>query len=493
MYQLIMKKILIILLAISIISCEKLEINKLQKTAQQDSLRTHMNSVLNNLKPFHYLKAKVQKQTIEGLMQKYNVPGLRIVFTEKGKISWSKSYGYANLKDSIRVDKNTVFQGASLGKPVTSMAALNLVEKGVLELDEDVNNKLKGWKVPTNEFTKNEKVTLRRLIGHTSGFNRYYGANYMSNEKLPTIIQTLSGEKPSKHPAVKLIAVPGEKYTYSNPGYLITEKLMEDVTGKKFENIIDELIFKPSDMKNSSFQQPAPKHLMDVRAIGYSEYLQPYYYNIISFKAAGAILTTPDDLAKFTSTLIEDHKNGTNIILSKEMTSKVFNRGSRLEKLGFTLFNWKDDIAFRHTGHNYGFTSFMYGSVNKEQSLIIMTNGSNTHELFSQILYAVATEYNWDYFKSNEYEPVDISGKDLNVFTGHFDWHGKKIIITNELDNLFLQIDNSRFKLVPVGTNTFLAPENSLLITFPENLENEIKTIHIWDRNNDNHTINKMY
>jgi hypothetical protein len=175
------------------------------------------------------------------------------------------------------------------------------------------------------------------------------------------------------------------------------------------------------------------------------------------------------------------------------MTTKVFNRGSRLEKLGFTLFNWDDDISFRHTGQNFGFTSFMFGSVNKDQSLIIMANGVNTHELFNLILNAVAVEYNWDYFKSNEYQPVDVSDKNLDVFTGNFDWNNEQIIITNEFDSLFLQINNERFELIPVGVNTFLAPESSLLVTFPENLEDEIKIIRIWDGNNDNHELTKMH
>ncbi len=374
-----MKKSLIILLAISLFSCKESKENKVQKTIALDTSTAHQEAIVNNLTPFYYLKGKAKIQSVEDLMLKYKVPGLRIVFVDKGEISWSKNYGYANLKDSIKIDNKTVFTGASLGRPITTMAALNLVEQEILDLDEDVNNKLKGWKVPTNEFTKKEKVTLRRLIGHTSGFNRYYGANYMPYEELPTIEQTLRGEKPSKHPAAKLVSVPGEKYRYSNPGYLILEKLMEDVTDKKFENIIDELVFVPSEMKNSSFVQPIPKRLMATKAVGYSENLQPQPYNIITFKAAGGIWTTPDDLARFTLTLLNDHNKGTHNILSQEMTNKVFNRGSKLEKLGFTLWNWKnniDDISFRHTGQNYGFTSLIFGSVNKEQAVIVMAKWS---------------------------------------------------------------------------------------------------------------------
>lgn len=485
-----LKKSLIFLIAISLFPFKGSEA---QNNRIQDAAITHRETVVNNLKPYYYLKGTVKAQSVEDLMLQYKVPGLRIVFVNKGKLSWSKNYGYANLKDSIKIDDKTVFTGASLGKPITTMAALKLVEQGVLNLDEDVNNKLIGWKVPTNEFTKKEKVTLRRLIGHTSGFNRYYGANYMPYEALPTIEQTLRGEKPSKHPAVKLVSVPGEKYRYSNPGYLILEKLMEDVTDKKFENIIDELVFAPSEMKNSSFEQPIPKQLMATKATGYSENLQPHPYNIITFKSAGGIWTTPDDLARFTYTLLDDHHKGTKKLLSQEMTKQVFNRGGSLQKLGFTLSNWNrntDDIAFKHTGQNYGFTSVIFGSIKKEQAMIIMANGVNTQDLFNHIQSAVAEEYKWDYSKPTAYDLYDIGDKDFNGYAGQYDWQNHFVIITNEYKKLFIQIDNERHQLIPVDKNSFLAPDISLLIIFPKE---QGKNLVFLDANGGYSQVKKLY
>lgn len=466
-----MKKSLHILLVLSLFSCNKEseEKNHLKETVLDASI-VHREAIVNNLTPFYYLKGKVKKQSVEDLMLKYKVPGLRIVFVDKGKISWSKNYGYANLKDSIKVDDKTVFTGASLGKPITSMAALKMVERGILNLDEDVNNTLKGWKVPINEFTQNEKVTLRRLIGHTSGFNRYYGPNYMPYETLPTIEQTLRGVSPSKHPAVKMVAVPGEKYIYSNPGYLILEKLMEDVTDAKFETIIDDLVFKPAGMTSSSFEQPIPERLLATKAVGYSENGQPQPYNIITFKSAGGIWTTPDDLARFTYTLLDDHHKGTGTFISQDMTKQVFNRGSNLEKLGFTMLNWNqkvDDISFRHTGQNYGFTSVIFGSVNKEQAVIIMANSVHTQDLFNQIQRAVAAEYDWDYFKPTIYDTFDTGDKDFSAYAGQYDWGNHFVVITHEHKDLFIQIDNQRHQLIPVEENSFLAPDISLLIILP--------------------------
>ncbi|WP_438422639.1 serine hydrolase domain-containing protein [Aquimarina macrocephali] len=488
-----MKKSIIFLLVISLFSCKESKENNDQKSTIQDPSVAQREAVVNNLTPFYYLKGKANVQTVEDLMSKYKVPGLRIVFVDKGKISWSKNYGYANLKDSIKIDDKTVFTGASLGKPITAMAALNLVEQGILDLDEDVNNKLKGWKVPTNEFTKKGKVTLRRLIGHTSGFNRYYGANYMPYEALPTIEQTLRGENPSKHPAAKLVSVPGTTYRYSNPGYLVLEKLLEDVTNAKFENIIDDLVFVPSEMKSSSFEQPISKRFMARKATGYSENLQPHPYNIITFKAAGGIWTTPDDLARFTYTLLNDHAKGTHKLISQDMTNKVFNKGGNLEKLGFTLLNWNndvDDIAFRHTGQNYGFTSVIFGSVNKEQAVIIMANGVNTEDLFNHIQRAVAKEYDWDYFQPTEYKSFDIGNKNLNGYAGQYDWRNHFVVITNEHNVLFIQIDNERHQLIPVDENTFLAPDISLLIIFPKKPGGSSVFL---DSNGDYSRVNKSY
>ena len=80
-----------------------------------------------------------------------------------------KAYGVVGAGSNRPVTTRTLFQAGSISKPVAATAALHLVEQGKLSLDEDVNQKLKTWKVPENEFTKTEKVTLRRLMSHSAG------------------------------------------------------------------------------------------------------------------------------------------------------------------------------------------------------------------------------------------------------------------------------------------------------------------------------------
>ena len=373
-----MKNYIFALTAITCISCQ-------ENPDTLTEIETHREAVTSNLTPFYSLKGQTKKMSVQDFIERDNIPGVRIVFVEKGEIVWSANYGFADLGNKIKVDEKTVFTGASLSKPITTITALSLVEKGLLNLDENVNNKLVGWKIPENYFTEKADVTLRNLIGHTSGLGRQFLSDYFQDEPAPTVEQMLKGEAPSVDPAIEFIYIPGEGYKYSNPGYMVIEELITDVTDEKFEDVVAELVFEPSGMTTSSFEQPIPADLMEFKAVGYSSNLQPYPYKVFPFLAAGGIWTTPDDLGRFVITLLDDQKNDSNNMLSKEMADQVFNRGTRNEKLGFTLWNRKDDIVFRHTGHNYGFTSFIFGSVNNEQAIVVMTNGENTQDLFSHL------------------------------------------------------------------------------------------------------------
>ena len=103
------------------------------------------------------------------LMKAYNVSGMSIAVIENYKVVEARGYGATEAGSKTPVTTHTLYQAGSISKPVAATAALRLVEQGKLSLDEDVNEKLKTWKVPENDFTKTQKVTLRRLMSHTAG------------------------------------------------------------------------------------------------------------------------------------------------------------------------------------------------------------------------------------------------------------------------------------------------------------------------------------
>ena len=93
-------------------------------------------------------------------MKLFKVPAVSVAVIDDYKIAWAKGYGVTQAGGSMPVTNKTLFQAGSISKPVTAAAALHLVEAGRLSLDQDVNQKLKSWKVPENEFTKQQKVTF---------------------------------------------------------------------------------------------------------------------------------------------------------------------------------------------------------------------------------------------------------------------------------------------------------------------------------------------
>ena len=110
------------------------------------------------------------------------------------------------------VTTETLFQAASISKPVAAMVAMRLVEMGRLSLDEDVNVKLRSWKVEENEFTAKERVTLRRLLSHTAGLTVHGFPGYAAGVPVPTLKQLLEGVKPANTAAIRPDIPPGSRW-----------------------------------------------------------------------------------------------------------------------------------------------------------------------------------------------------------------------------------------------------------------------------------------
>jgi len=124
------------------------------------------------------------------LMKLFKVPAVSVAVIDDYKIAWAKGYGVTEASGAMPVTTRTLFQAGSISKPVAAAAALYLVKNGKLSLDEDVNQKLKSWKVPENELTKQQKVTLR-LMTHTAGVNVHSFFGYDLDDPIPTLLQVL--------------------------------------------------------------------------------------------------------------------------------------------------------------------------------------------------------------------------------------------------------------------------------------------------------------
>src|SRR5688500_4617901 len=126
-------------------------------------------------------------------MAELKVPAVSIAFIEDGKVKWTRTYGVAEAGGTRAVTPKTLFQAASMSKPVAAAAALRLVEQGRLDLDEDINTRLGAWKVPESPYTAQKKVTLRQLLSHTAGLTVSGFPGYMAGKPVPATVQILNG------------------------------------------------------------------------------------------------------------------------------------------------------------------------------------------------------------------------------------------------------------------------------------------------------------
>lgn len=178
-------------------------------------------------------------------LQAAEVPGLSIALIQDGQIRWVEGFGVTNSLTGQPVAEDTVFEGASISKSIAAYAVLALVERGVLSLDEPVHHYLsRPWLPPSADA---EKITLRHLLSHTSG---------LTNNVNPV-------DK-------SMIFSPGEHCAYSGVGFMYLQEVLEQVTGKPFEQIAQELVFQPLEMTSSSFA--APPTIMPRLAYGHISY-----------------------------------------------------------------------------------------------------------------------------------------------------------------------------------------------------------------------------
>lgn len=335
-------------------------------------------------------------------MNHYNVPGLSIAVVENGEIIWAEGFGQASLEQNKNVNTTTLFQAASISKPIAALAILKLSEQKLVDLDEDVNRYLKSYQIPENEFTKEKRVTLRAILSHTAGLNVQGFPGYNTNESMPGTSGVLKGEGNTEKVVVE--AVPGSRWHYSGGGYTILQKVVEDVSGESFEAFMKDEVLDPLGMSNSTFVQPLPERYHSNASSAFDadgELLKGKWRNYPE-KAAAGLWTTPTDLAKYCIAIQEilsgENRKG---ILKKETVEMMmeghYNREpfyqspnkpsghSQYWGLGPEIAGEGRAMRFQHGGRNEGFKANFTAFVHKGQAIVLMANADNGYDLLMEV------------------------------------------------------------------------------------------------------------
>lgn len=356
-----------------------------------------------------------QPKALADSMQRYGVPGVSIAVIRNYEIEWAKGYGVLEVGAAEPVTPDTLFNAGSILKPVCAAAALALVEKGVLGLDEDINQELLSWQVPQNQYTVTEKVTLRRLLSHSAGLTDGF-TNRGPTDPVPAYVVS-AGEVPAVtiqqmldaevgvdvDGPTRVASAPGTKYAYANADYAILNLLLHDVTGKALPAFMAETILAPLEMESSTFEQPLPENLRARASTEHYANGQPFadkrqHYPI------GGLWTTPSDLARFAIELMLAYKGQSSKILSQQMaqemlTPQIQTPGEMLGEsygVGFHLAGQGPDLRFVHTGATWGSTCILWAYPEMGDGAVIMTNSASAQGIILfEVLLSIAAEYGW--------------------------------------------------------------------------------------------------
>ena len=143
-------------------------------------------------------------RTLAQVMAEHHVPAVSIAFIDDGKIAWTRAYGLADVAEGRKATPQTLFQAGSISKPVAATGTLTLVQEGRLKLDTAVNEQLKSWKLPDNDFTRVQPVTLRHLLTHTGGLTVHGFEGYEAGKPVPSVRQVLDGASPANSDPVRV-------------------------------------------------------------------------------------------------------------------------------------------------------------------------------------------------------------------------------------------------------------------------------------------------
>jgi CubicO group peptidase (beta-lactamase class C family) len=448
-----------------------------------------INRIIDGLLPAAVIQGQsLPRMRLTDRMKHYHVPGVSIAVFDKGRILWARGFGLADIPGNKPVTPETLFQAASVSKSVTAFAALRLVQQGKLALDEDVNRKLVSWKVPENEFTKNKKVTLRRLLSHTAGMNVTSVGGYFTDEPLPTTVQILDGQKPAKNEPVRVDGVPGKEFRYSGGGYVVVQLLLMEVTHKSFPELMNDLVFRPLGMTHSTFEVPLRNGLWSTAAKPYAnngtlaESGWPFGYPAM---APAGLWTTPSDLAQFAMAVQKAYLGRSNLLSSALAHEMLAYQSEEIYGLGVALAQRDHPKRFWHSGANGDYKCLFDAFAETGQGLVSMTNGHGGLGLILELERAVAQEYSWPDGRPQEHAVIKLSPTALRTFTGEYIFSGLfKFKVTEKSGKLYVQypvFGDEPIELHPESETRFFATEAPFLIEFQKEADGSVKKAKAWN------------
>lgn len=363
--------------------------------------------------------------TLTERMAYYHVNGVSVAVINNFKVDWVRGYGWADKNRQQPVTVNTAFQAGSVSKTVNAIALMQLVQEGKLQLDQDINARLKTWQFPYDSVSQGVKITLRHLLSHRAGLNVSGFAGYERSDTIPDIYQILDGRSPAESSPVRSRLVPGSAFRYSGGGIMISQLLAMDADASPYNDLMKRRLFKPLGMKHSSFDEDQ----LPLKATGYywDGKELPGQYRFYPEAAAAGLWTTPADLAKLLIAYQQAYSGLSYQLLSKQAAREMATLDPHTEDdrhksaLGFFIDQRGGRTYLTHDGKVEGYLSLFFIDPEKGNGLVVMNNSNDAAGMNIEIANSIAQVYGWKGFNiPEERKTIAIKTDSLAVYNGTY-------------------------------------------------------------------------
>ncbi|HVK82101.1 MAG TPA: serine hydrolase domain-containing protein, partial [Verrucomicrobiae bacterium] len=334
---------------------------------------------------------------MDGLVQAQlaanRIPGATVAVTQDDRVVLMRGYGEADIASNTAVDpERSLFRVASVSKPFVWMSVLQLRDRGLLDLDQDVNTYL-DFAIP--DTYPGHPVTLRHLLTHTAGFE---------DANIGGSVRTAAEREPLGDTVRRMLprrtAPPGQRTSYSNYGAALAGYIVERTSGMPLTEYLEANIFTPLGMAHTSMRQPLPDNLAATLATGYTlrdDQIANGSFEFMNLYPNGALSTTAGDMARFAIAHLAGAQD-TNLLSPtswNEMHTRQFGNIAQASGLtyGFEQSLWNGHIAFGHGGDIATFKTHFVMFPESRISIFISFNSDHTGGAGPDIISAFADRY----------------------------------------------------------------------------------------------------
>ena len=352
-----------------------------------------------------------------------------IMVSQKGKMLYGRAFGYANNERHVANQPSTNFNIASVGKTFTAVMTMQLVQEGKLQLTDNLSKLL-----PEYEIKNADKITVKHLLTHTSGIN-----NYMTHPQFQSKmkgLKSLSDVMPLVADMPSTMTAPGEKFDYSNSGFITLGRIIEKITGKDYQTNLQERIFSKTGISNSYIHYPATFNA-PVEATPYFAFSRITSKNAAAEEfpgfSDGGMQSNAFDLTNFANGLLQGK------LLDKKYRDELWTGVSNIGR-GKYAFGWiENDSMYHkkiisHDGGGKGFSADLKIVVDDEYVIVVLINNrQNPRDISNNIVKLIYTG-NYDKpvrpLESVMFEKIELYG-----------WEAaKQQIALNEIPNVWVYI-----------------------------------------------------